>query len=61
MWLKARCPLSLVPFSFITNDLALSMKSTDDGLLSGEDKVNILLFADNVVPLLKTQTFSKFY
>ena len=49
--LKQGCPLSPVLFSFFINDLALKMKSTGVGVVCGEDKVNILLFADDIVHL----------
>ena len=50
MWLEEGCSLSTVLFSFfILNDLALKLKSTNAGVVCGEEKVNILLFADDIV------------
>ena len=49
--LKQVCPLSPVLFSFFINDLALKMKVTDVYVVCGEDKANILLFADDIVLL----------
>ena len=49
--LKQGCPLSPVLFSFFINDLALKMRSRGKGVACGEDKVNILLFADGIVRL----------
>ena len=47
--LKKGCPLSPVLFSFFINDLALKIKSTNVGVVCGEDIVSILLFADDIV------------
>ena len=47
--LKQGCPLSPVLFSFFINDLALKLKSTNVGVVCGEEKVNNLLFADGIV------------
>ena len=49
--LKQGCPLSPVLFSFFINDLALKIKSTNVGVVCGEDIVSILLFADDIVLL----------
>ena len=49
--LKQGCPLSPVLFSFFINDLPLKMRNTGIGVTCGEDKVNILLFADDIVLL----------
>ena len=43
--------MSLVLFSFFINGLALNIKSTNFGVVCGEDTVNILLFADEIVLL----------
>ena len=43
--LKQGCPLSPVLFSFFINDLALKLKSTNVGVVCGDEKVSILLFA----------------
>ena len=51
--LKQGCPLSPVLFSFFINVLALKMKGIDVGVVCGEDKVNILQFADDIVLLAK--------
>ena len=47
--LKQGCPLSAVLFSFFINDLALKLKSTNVGVVCWEEKVNNLLFADDIV------------
>ena len=47
--LKQGCPLSPVLFSFFINDLALKLKSTNVGVVCGDEKVSILLFADDIV------------
>ena len=49
--LKQGCPLSPVLFSFFINDLALKLKSTNVGVVCGDEKVSILLFADDIVLL----------
>ena len=47
--LRQGCPLSPVLFSFFINDLALKLESTNVGVVCGDEKVNILLFADDIV------------
>ena len=47
--LKQGCPLSPALFSFFINDLALKLKSTNVGVVCGDEKVSILLFADDIV------------
>ena len=47
--LKQDCPLSPILFSFFINDLALKLKSTNVGVVCGDEKVSILLFADGIV------------
>ena len=47
--LKQGCPLSSVLLSSFINDLALKLKSTNVGVVCGDEKVNILLFVDDIV------------
>ena len=47
--LKQGCPSSPILYSFFINDVALKLKSTNVGVVCGEENVNILLFADDIV------------
>ena len=59
--LKQGCPLSPVLFSFFFTDHVLKLKSTNVGVVCGEEKVNILLFADGIALMTETQIICKFY
>ena len=59
--LKQGCPLLPVLFSLFFTDLVLKLKNTNVGVVCGEEKVNILLFADDIVLMAETQMICKFY
>ena len=59
--LKQGCPISPVLFSFFFTNLVLKLKSTNVGMVYEEEKVNILLFADDIVLMAETQIICKFY
>ena len=51
MWFEARLSIISSPIQLFINDLALKMRNTGIGVACGEDKVNILLFADDIALL----------
>ena len=53
--LRQGCILSPILFNLYINDLALYLKSLDKGITCGEDKVCILLYADDIVLMAETE------
>ena len=53
--LRQGCILSLVLFNLYINDLALYLKALDIGINVGDDKICMLLYADDIVLLANNE------
>ena len=49
--LKQGCNISTILFNFYINDVVEKIKATDKGIDIGEEKVSVLLYADDLVLL----------
>ena len=55
--LRQGCPLSPILFNLYINDFTSTIKALDKGVFIGrEEKISILLYADDVVLLAETET-----